>query len=247
MAAVTTPAATLDVPQPGDQDDPRCLDPAWTQSDADLCRERWSETQCLILEGAHLDAQNMAEWVEFYAKTDYLDGVKQQETLSKWGDIDPDKGVCTDTVIRAMRRAGIDLQWLVHLDMLADQKKPDGKKLYPWGKWKKKKADANIDHRRAPILARFLELHGESLTTGTATGDIGAWQPGDVVYWDLGTGRFHVGVVTDSIGESGLPRVVHNYPDPGYSCEEDALERFEIVGHYRYPAAGEPVPVVPQP
>jgi uncharacterized protein YijF (DUF1287 family) len=53
--------------------------------------------------------------------------------------------------------------------------------------------------------------------------------------------------VSDVAGPSGLPRVFHNFPDPGYTCEEDALTSFEIRGHFRYPRPGEPPPVVPQP
>src|SRR5262245_65871209 len=35
------------------------------------------------------------------------------------GDVPPDRGVCTDVVIRAYRSIGVDLQVLVHEDMRA--------------------------------------------------------------------------------------------------------------------------------
>ena len=36
------------------------------------------------------------------------------------GDVDIIKGVCTDVVVRALRRQDIDLQWLIHEDMSAN-------------------------------------------------------------------------------------------------------------------------------
>lgn len=33
------------------------------------------------------------------------------------GDVEPERGVCTDVVVRAYRRLGLDLQVLVHQDM----------------------------------------------------------------------------------------------------------------------------------
>ena len=38
------------------------------------------------------------------------------------GDIPADKGVCTDVIIRAYRKVGIDLQKEVHKDILFDYK-----------------------------------------------------------------------------------------------------------------------------
>ena len=62
------------------------------------------------------------------------------------GDVPGDRGVCTDVVIRAMRKEkAMDLQQLVHEDMRSafDQ--------YPKN-WGLKKTDKNIDHRRVPNL-----------------------------------------------------------------------------------------------
>lgn len=65
------------------------------------------------------------------------------------GDIPRNKGVCTDVIIRAYRKMGIDLQKEVHEDMKANFSK------YPriWGL---NKPDKNIDHRRVPNLMVFL-------------------------------------------------------------------------------------------
>jgi uncharacterized protein YijF (DUF1287 family) len=227
-------------------DDARCLDPAWTDEDMEACLERWTEVQCQILEGAHIDAQNAVPYflANLYLKTNYFQGEKQKKTLKKWGDIPPDKGVCTDTVIRSLRHAGIDLQQLVYKDVKKDEAK---KTVYPWGKWKKTKADTNIDHRRCPILETFFQRKALNLSLGTGGEDLESWEPGDIVYWDLQTGRYHIGVVSDTKGPSGMPRVFHNYPDPGYVCEEDALDKFLITGHFRYPQPGDPKPKSPPP
>jgi len=62
------------------------------------------------------------------------------------GDAPMNTGVCADVVVRAARVAwGVDLQQLVHEDMASNFK------AYP-GRWGLTKPDANIDHRRRPIL-----------------------------------------------------------------------------------------------
>jgi uncharacterized protein YijF (DUF1287 family) len=64
------------------------------------------------------------------------------------GDVPIATGVCTDVVIRAFRKAGVDLQKEVHEDMAANFS------VYP-KKWSLKSPDANIDHRRVPSLQTF--------------------------------------------------------------------------------------------
>jgi uncharacterized protein YijF (DUF1287 family) len=55
------------------------------------------------------------------------------------GDVPADKGVCTDVIIRAYRKLGIDLQKEVHEDMVKNfSKYPKTGGL--------KKPDTNIDH-----------------------------------------------------------------------------------------------------
>lgn len=61
------------------------------------------------------------------------------------GDLPKDKGVCTDVVIRAYRKHGIDLQKQVHQDIKRNFN------LYP-KIWNLKSTDRNIDHRRVPNL-----------------------------------------------------------------------------------------------
>ena len=72
------------------------------------------------------------------------------------GDVPAGKGVCTDVVIRAYRKLNIDLQRLVHEDMVLHFN------IYP-NRWGLKRTDTNIDHRRVPNLMVFFNRFGKSL------------------------------------------------------------------------------------
>ncbi len=73
------------------------------------------------------------------------------------GDVPAHTGVCTDVIIRAYRKLGIDLQKEVHEDMKANFSK------YPKN-WGLKSTDTNIDHRRVPNLQTFFTRQGQKLT-----------------------------------------------------------------------------------
>lgn len=140
------------------------------------------------------------------------------------GDVPADKGVCTDVVIRAYRKMGIDLQKEVHEDMKKNFK------LYPkiWGL---KKTDTNIDHRRVPNLMMFFSRFGKVLSITQNPKD---YFPGDIVCWDLGNGKTHIGIVSDkksSVSHRYL--MVHNIGSG--QVLEDMLFSFKIIGHYQYP------------
>ena len=143
------------------------------------------------------------------------------------GDVAPNRGVCTDVVIRAYRTLGIDLQRLVHEDMRADFA------AYP-AFWGLKRPDRNIDHRRVPNLAAFFTRHGQSLAV---TRDPAAYRPGDLVTWTVGGNRPHIGIVTSRRSLfGGRPLIVHNI---GWGpVIEDMLFDFPITGHYRYHPEG---------
>lgn len=137
------------------------------------------------------------------------------------GDVPADRGVCTDVIIRAYRSAGVDLQKEVHEDMV----KNFG--LYP-DKWGMTGTDTNIDHRRVPNLQVFFKRFGEELEI---TQDPKSYHPGDIVTWDMPSGRPHIGLVSN-LSKDGVPLMVHNI---GAGPEiDDALFDFEISGHYRY-------------
>lgn len=140
------------------------------------------------------------------------------------GDVAPEKGVCTDVVIRAFRAAGIDLQREVHEDMRASFA------AYP-KKWNLKSPDTNIDHRRVPNLQTFFARKGKSLPI-TQPGD--NFKPGDVVAWDLdGKGLTHIGLVSNVWNEkTGRYSIIHNIG--GGAALEDRIFEWKITGHYRY-------------
>lgn len=139
------------------------------------------------------------------------------------GDVPPDKGVCTDVIIRAYRKIGVDLQKEVHEDMKATFGR------YPkiWGL---SAPDKNIDHRRVPNLMTFFERHGTSLSITQNRND---YQPGDIVCWNLGGAITHIGIISNKKSEnSERPMVIHNIGRG--QVIEDMLFDFKIIGHYRY-------------
>jgi len=139
------------------------------------------------------------------------------------GDVPADRGVCTDVVIRAYRKMGIDLQQEVHEDMKKNFA------LYP-KKWGLKTTDRNIDHRRVPNLMVFFSRHGKELSLSKNGKD---YLPGDVVAWDLGRGVTHIGIVAgQKTADNSRPMIVHNI---GLGqVLEDVLFKFKIISHYRY-------------
>jgi len=137
------------------------------------------------------------------------------------GDVPMERGVCCDVIVRAYRRAGLDLQALVHQDMTQSFAS------YPriWGLTK---PDPNIDHRRVPNLATFFTRHGTKLPVSSRASD---YDPADSVTWRLWTGATHIGLVSDRF-QDGRPLVVHNV---GAGTQiEDVLFAYTVTGHYRY-------------
>jgi uncharacterized protein YijF (DUF1287 family) len=141
------------------------------------------------------------------------------------GDVPPLFGVCTDVVVRAYRSLGIDLQALVQLTGSGS-------------------GDANIDHRRTEVLRRFFALQGAALPVTDFAED---YRPGDIVTYHRPQNqhsRSHIAVVSDRIGPSGRPMIVHNR---GWGPQlEDGLFVDQITGHYRFAGLrGHLLPPVP--
>ena len=139
------------------------------------------------------------------------------------GDVAPETGVCSDVVVRAFRKAGIDLQKEVHEDMgraWADYPK----------RWGAPGRDSNIDHRRVGNLRTYFERQGKSRPITT---DRGQYLPGDIVAWDLGNKVDHIGIVVNVWSEQSKGYlIVHNIGSGARI--EDVLLNWEITGHYRY-------------
>jgi uncharacterized protein YijF (DUF1287 family) len=131
--------------------------------------------------------------------------------------------VCSDVVIRAYRKLGIDLQKEVHEDMLAHFSN------YPT-KWGLKKTDTNIDHRRVPNLEVFFTRNGKKLIVSENAID---YKTGEIVTWMINGKLPHIGIVTHLKSADGKrPMLVHNVG--AGQVLEDCLFRYEIVGHFIY-------------
>jgi len=139
------------------------------------------------------------------------------------GDVPSDRGVCTDVIIRAYRKLGIDLQQKVHEDMSKNFDQ------YPtiWGLTR---TDKNIDHRRVPNLMTFFKRFGRTLTISQKPGD---YLPGDIVCWNLGGGITHIGIVINKKStDHKRYLIVHNIG--AGQVMADCLFDYKIIGHYRY-------------
>jgi hypothetical protein len=139
------------------------------------------------------------------------------------GDVPADRGVCTDVVIRAYRKLGIDLQQKVHEDMKHHFS------VYP-KTWGLKTTDTNIDHRRVPNLRTFFARHGKTKNVSNNAAD---YLPGDIVTWRLSGGLTHIGLVVNKPSTDGMRYlVVHNI---GHGQElADCLFAYDITGHYTF-------------
>ncbi len=138
------------------------------------------------------------------------------------GDVPLERGVCTDVVVRAYRKLGIDLQQLVHEDMRKDWS------AYP-KLWQLKRPDRNIDHRRVPNLQTFFGRHGTKLANSSNGAD---YKVGDIVTWIVPPRLPHVGIIAAEKSAAGVPLVIHNIGSG--TKMEDILFAFPITGHYRY-------------
>lgn len=139
------------------------------------------------------------------------------------GDVPKDKGVCTDVIIRAFRKLGIDLQKEVYEDMKKNFN------VYPkiWGL---KKPDTNIDHRRVPNLMTFFSRKGIEKVISKNTKD---YIPGDIVCWNLGDAITHTGIVVNKKSKDNKRfLIVHNIG--AGQVLQDCLFSFKIIGHYRF-------------
>lgn len=138
------------------------------------------------------------------------------------GDVPKETGVCTDVVIRALRKTNQDLQKLVHEDMRANFSR------YPtiWGL---KRTDRSIDHRRVPNLKTYFKRKGKSVPITDTAKD---YLPGDLVTCTVAGKLPHIMIVSDKKSAKGVPLVIHNIGSG--AREEDRLFDFPITGHYRF-------------
>ena len=165
-----------------------------------------------IIDGAIDQIGKTTSYDPSYQKLDYPNG-----------DVPIETGVCSDVIVRAFRKASIDLQKDVHEDMKANFS------AYPT-RWGLKAPDTNIDHRRVPNLETYFARKGKSQAITNHSDD---FEPGDIVTWDMGTGQDHIGLITN-VWYKPTRRylVVHNI---GAGARmEDVMFSWKMTGHYRY-------------
>ncbi|HAX90484.1 MAG TPA: DUF1287 domain-containing protein [Cyanobacteria bacterium UBA11370] len=165
-----------------------------------------------VIEGAIAQVNQTLYYDPSYVPLDYPNG-----------DVPIERGVCTDVIVRAFRKGGVDLQKEVHSDMKLNFT------AYPQN-WGLTKPDPNIDHRRVPNLMTFFTRKGKALPVTQKAED---YQPGDVVSWKLSDGQDHIGLVTNLWSdETQNYLIIHNI---GSGAQiENVLFQWKITGHYRY-------------
>ncbi|MGN1343494.1 MAG: DUF1287 domain-containing protein [Traorella sp.] len=183
----------------------------------------------------HVSFSNQFFHIETYiSKNDQdLDGVDDQSDIfqsaldyvhtrpkyqSKYygsGYPDDEYGVCSDVVGFALLGAGYDLQELVYEDII---KNPDDYQIDV--------IDKNIDFRRVSNLLVYFKNHAFSLTTDLS--EIEQWHAGDIVIFPS-----HIGILSNKRNYQGIPFLIHHGHPFQLFYEEDVLEKYEIIGHYR--------------
>jgi uncharacterized protein YijF (DUF1287 family) len=169
-----------------------------------------------ILIGAKKLLYNGARYIERYVAIPYPNG-----------DVPRSEGVCSDTVIRALRNAGIDLQKEVHEDILR------APAAYPMVE----KVDASINHRRVRTLLPWFVRHWRTLPATER------YLPGDVVFFDTfpqREGPDHLGVVSDTIAATGHPMIINNWTEGATDAEMDLLAFVPVTHHFRLPSSSAP-------
>lgn len=157
------------------------------------------------------DQQDILNNVYEYIKTK----PKYKSKYYDGGYSNDEYGVCTDLVAIGLKNAGYDLMELVHADVLTHPENYDIEVV-----------DKNIDFRRVRNLLVYFEHHAISLSTDL--NDISEWQGGDIVVFEE-----HIGILSNKRNYKGIPLLIHHGNPFQIHYEEDVLERYEILGHYR--------------
>ncbi len=170
-----------------------------------------------VLIGAKKTVLNAADYTEGYVAIAYPNG-----------DVPRAMGVCTDVIVRAVRNAGLDLQKALHDDL---RKAP---RAYPMVKGS---GNANIDHRRVATLLPYFKRHWEPHTAKLDDPN-DPLRPGDVIFMDTfpsRSGPDHIGIISDRIGDHGLPLVINNWTNGTTTAEMDLLTFVPVLHRFRLP------------
>jgi len=157
-------------------------------------------------------------------ETNYYQGGDPPENLAD----------CTDIIARAFKEAGLDLREMVDEDIRTNFDE------YPLREiWGQRTSDPNIDYRRIQNLEIFFKRNAKALDilfVATDSNNLNSWIPGDVVFFDMDRNGYtdNVGIISDNTTREGIPKVIYNYIDPGYTVERNILKEKIITGHYRF-------------
>lgn len=179
-----------------------------------------------IMQGAENQLENPARTIRVE---------EGENNYFKNGDPPENLAISTDIIARAYLEAGFNLKDLVYEDI------KDNFDQYPIKEiWNRSFCDPNIDYRRIQNLEIYFKRNAKILGISFNALDeknLNSWLPGDVVFFDMdGNGHSdNVGIISDNTTRSGIPKVVYNYIDPGYTVENDILKEKVITGHYRFP------------
>jgi uncharacterized protein YijF (DUF1287 family) len=171
-----------------------------------------------ILVGAKKTVLNADAYTEGYVDIKY-----------PMGDVPRTMGVCTDVIIRAVRNAGLDLQQALHDDI---KKSP---KSYPMIRGS---GNPDIDQRRvATLLPYFKRQWNQRSAKLDDPND--PLRPGDIIFMDTfpsRSGPDHIGIISDTMGEQGLPLVINNWTNGTVTAEMDLLTFVPVLYRFRLPA-----------
>jgi len=151
------------------------------------------------------------------------------------GDPPLEYALSTDIIARAMAEAGYDLRMLVDEDISRDFDAYPLKAL-----WNQSFTDPNIDYRRIQNLEVFLNRNAQRLGTKFDIKEketSADWLPGDIVLFDMDRNGYTdtASIISDNTTREGVPKVIYNHTDPGFTTEDDLLVNKKITGHFRYP------------
>lgn len=169
-----------------------------------------------VLIGAHKTALDAADYDDAYFTLKY-----------PGGDPPRNRGACVDVIVRAVRNAGVDLQTAV----IEDERRNGAS-------YGVKRPDPSIDHRRVRNAIVFFQRHWVAHTR-ELTDASDPLRPGDVVFLDTFANRpgpDHVGIVTQTRGESGHPLIVNLWTF-GYKTQAmDLLGSVPVTHRFRFPS-----------
>lgn len=120
-----------------------------------------------LADTAKLLADNTVVYDPSYVKISYPNG-----------DVSPKRGVCTDVIVRAFRRA---FKWDLQ------------KSVYEYRKAHHLATNTNIDHRRVKNLMSYFDSVKE------LKNDLpGGYKKGNIIIWNLGGGQLHIGICVEN-------------------------------------------------